>query len=68
MLVRIAAIAAAIGSFMIALPAQAQTAPAMSGGADNVIPIGVWVWILVGTGIATVGFACVGAQIGSSKR
>jgi hypothetical protein len=68
MLVRIAAIAAAIGSFMIALPAQAQTAPVTSGAGDNVIPIGVWVWILVGTGIATVGFACVGASVGRSKR
>jgi hypothetical protein len=68
MRIRIAALAAAIASFAIALPAQAQTAPAMGGPVENVIPVGVWIWILVGTGIATVGFAAVGVSIGSSKR
>jgi hypothetical protein len=75
MRVRLAALAAVIGSFAIALPAQAQvgvqtaanTIPA--GAVDNTIPIWVWIWILVGTGVATVGFAAYGVFIiGDRKR
>jgi hypothetical protein len=65
---RLAALAAAVGSFVIALPAQAQTAPVAGTGTENVIPISVWIWILVGTGVATVGFAAVGVSVGNSKR
>ncbi len=74
MRVRLAAVAAALFSLATALPALAQTADATAattmpaGPVENVIPIGVWIWILVGTGIATVGFAAFGSTIGNGKR
>jgi hypothetical protein len=69
---RLAAVAAALFSLATALPALAQTADATAttmpaGPVENVIPIGVWIWILVGTGIATVGFAAAGSLIGRGK-
>jgi hypothetical protein len=74
MRVRLAAVAAALFALATALPALAQTADATAatampaGPVENVIPIGVWIWILVGTGIATVGFAAFGSTIGNGKR
>jgi hypothetical protein len=54
---RLAALAAVVGSFLAALPAQAQTAPAADAtmsGTDNGGLIWVWVWILV-AGVIIIG-------------
>ena len=62
--VSMAALAAAIGSLVTSVPAQAQTQmsqmPATTTNADNGGLLWVWVWILVIGVIAIVGGAAAG--------
>jgi hypothetical protein len=66
---RLAALAAVVGSFLAALPAYAQSAPATadtSGSAGGGL-IGVWICILVAGPIFIVGGAAAGSLFGKKS-